>query len=148
MTSFLYDTAKARFLSGTFAMVTDNVCVLLTSGQYASNENTVKSTHSILSDITSQVTDPLGSYIQGGKALSNKTVTINVSSHAGVFDADDISWANSTITSASGAVIYKSGATAALSPLIAYVDFGGLKSSSNGLFQITWSSNGIFSIND
>ena len=62
------------------------------------------------------------------------------------FDADDVAWANSTIT-ARYAVIYDATPAAdADKKLLAYVDFGADKSSSSGTFQITWNASGIFTV--
>ena len=52
---------------------------------------------------------------------------------------------SSTIT-ARYAVIYDSTGTSSTSALIGYVDFGADVSTTNGTFQITWDSAGIFTI--
>jgi hypothetical protein len=83
-------------------------------------------------------------YTAGGAVLTNKTVTYNASTNTIVFDADDVSWANSTVT-ARYAVIYDD-TPSSNKPLIGFVDFGADASSSAGTFQITWDTNGIFNI--
>jgi hypothetical protein len=59
------------------------------------------------------------------------------------FDADDVSWASSTVT-ARYAVLYKSTGTGSTSALIGYFDFGANVSSTNGTFSIPFHSSGIF----
>jgi hypothetical protein len=98
-----------------------------------------------------------GGYTIGGLELLNKSFTADTVDREGVFDADDVTWSSSTIT-ASGAIIYVSGynsgettaSTARNDPtaigksfLVAFVDFGGNQSSSNGTFRISWNSEGI-----
>jgi len=127
-------------LSGTINLQTADVMVALVSGSYVPN-----TAHTVYGDVSAhQVTDPLFGYITGGKALQSKTITQD-----GVyakFDAADTSWTTTTITNASGAVIYISGATSNTRYLVSYVDLG-LSSTTNGTFTIVWnSSNGIFRI--
>lgn len=157
MASTLYDHAKKLLLSGTVNFVTDRIMCMLVSGSYNGASTTALRTHRYTGDIgANEVTDPLGSYRAGGKELTSRAVgtyneTVNgqtVTLDAGVFDADDVSWSSSTITDASGAVIYQSGLTNVTSRLLAYVDFGAKRSSSNGLFQISWNSQGIVNISD
>jgi hypothetical protein len=52
-------------------------------------------------------------------------------------DADDVVWADSTITAAYGVVVDKTPASAASNPLMVLIDFGGSKSSTDGDFQVT-----------
>lgn len=95
-------------------------------------------------DATMTEVTQAGNYTTGGVALTTKAVT--ESSHVTKFDADNVSWASSTIT-ARYAVLYDDtpGAEADQCVLI-YVDFGANKSSESGTFQITWSGSGIFTI--
>jgi hypothetical protein len=58
-------------------------------------------------------------------------------------DAADVSWASSTITARYG-VVYKDSGTDGTSPLLYLVDFGADFSSSNGTFQITWHTLGLW----
>lgn len=81
-------------------------------------------------------------YSAGGATLANKTVTQDNVNNLGVFDADDVSWAASTIT-ARYAVIYKSTGTPANDTLIAYMDFGSDLSTSSSTFSINWNAGGI-----
>lgn len=76
-------------------------------------------------------------YVAGGATLATKAVT--EATRVTKFDADNVSWAESTIT-AMYAVLYEG------ENLLIWVDFGANKSSENGTFQITWDDAGIFTI--
>lgn len=84
-------------------------------------------------------------YSAGGATLANKTnaTTNNVLT----LDADDVSWASSTIT-ARRAVIYDStgGGSDATRPLILWIDFGADVSSTSATFSIVFSASGIATI--
>lgn len=83
-------------------------------------------------------------YIAGGAALTNKAITYDGITNVIKFDADDVEWSNSTIT-ARYAVIYDNTPTLpADKKLVAYVDFGENKISSEGSFKIFWHTDGIF----
>ncbi len=81
-------------------------------------------------------------YTAGGSALT--TVSLTGASGSLVFDADDVAWASSTISSARAAVIYDD--TLASDPLVCLVDFGADYSSANGTFTITWNASGIWTL--
>ena len=69
-------------------------------------------------------------YTAGGEAMTGMAVTLDGST--AIFDADNVSWANATIT-AQAAVIYNNSFSNAA---IAVLDFGGNKTSTNGTFEI------------
>ena len=95
--------------------------------------------HDFKADVTNEVVGT--GYTAGGESLTSVTLT-----QAGgtiTFDAGNITWTSSTIT-ARAAVLYDDLLTD--DPLIAYIDLGADKSSSNGDFVITWDASGIFSI--
>lgn len=81
-----------------------------------------------------------------GANVSDSTVTwLEIGRGYVKVDGDDVTWSSSTITAAYAALYWDSG-TPATSPLIAYVDFGGDQSSSNGNFTVAWDSTGILVI--
>lgn len=115
-----------------------DVRVALCTSTYTPNQET----HNDFADITNEVSGD--GYTAHGVALANKAVT--EATRVTTFDADNASWADSTIT-ARYAIIYDyETAVDATSPLIAYVDFGEDKSSENGTFEIQWDAGGIFTI--
>ena len=69
-------------------------------------------------------------YTAGGETISGAAVTLDGST--AIFDCDNVSWANATIT-AQAAVIYNNSLSNAA---IAVLDFGGNKTSTNGTFEI------------
>lgn len=81
-------------------------------------------------------------YTAGGASLAS--VTLTGSSGTIKFDANDVSWSSSTISSARAAVIYDD--TLTNDPLICLVNFGADYSSANGTFTITWNASGIFTL--
>ena len=91
-----------------------------------------------------------GNYTQGGEVLSNLSLTQTSDGSAIItWDADDVSWANSTLSNVAAAVIYDktlNDASASNKSLIAYIDFGGNFSTTSGTFQIQWNASGIFTL--
>ena len=69
-------------------------------------------------------------YTAGGEAMTGMAVTLDGST--AIFDADNVSWANATI-SAQAAVIYNNSFSNAA---ISVLDFGSVKTSTNGTFEI------------
>lgn len=136
MANAVYNSFKKHIQNGDIDLDTDTIKVALVDSTYTPDIDN----HEYFSDITGEVSGT--GYTAGGATLSNTSVTQDNTNDRGVFDADDVTWTSSSIT-ARGAVIYKSTGTASTSPLICYKDFGSDKTSSNGDFKITWSSDGI-----
>lgn len=136
MASALYNSFKRDVANGSIDLDTDTIKCALVTSTYAQNIDT----HTKFSDITNEVSGT--GYSAGGATLTTPTVTADNTNDRGVFDADDVTWATSTIT-ARGAVIYKSTGTGSTSPLIAYIDFGADKVSTAGSFVIQWNASGI-----
>jgi hypothetical protein len=81
-------------------------------------------------------------YTAAGELLTGQTLV--ASSGVITYDANDVDWAASTITSARCALLYCD----ALAGNNAYVlvSFGGDYSNLNGLFRIQWNASGIFTL--
>lgn len=135
----MYGNCLLKALNGgiNLAGTTPSVKVMLCTSAYTPNQDT----HIVKSDVTGEVTGT--GYVAGGATLTGVAVTYNgtVSPNLVSVTANAVSWANSSIT-ARYAVIYDANSN----NLIAYVDFVSDYTSSNGTFQITWDSNGIFQI--
>ena len=71
-------------------------------------------------------------YTAGGVTLSSQAVAYDSSNNVAYFDAADPSWSSATIT-ARGALIYNNSKSNAA---IAVLDFGGVKTSTNGTFEL------------
>lgn len=83
-------------------------------------------------------------YTTGGATLTN--VTITTDGTTAIFDADNVSFANATI-SAQAALIYNANNS---NSTIAVLDFGGVKTSTNGTFELQFpnadATNGLIRI--
>ena len=83
-------------------------------------------------------------YTTGGATLTN--VTISTDGTTAIFDADNVSFANATI-SAQAALIYNADNS---NSAIAVLDFGGVKTSTNGTFELQFpnadATNGLIRI--
>jgi len=133
----IYNSFKQKIQDGSIDLDTNEIRVVLVTSSYTPDQDA----HEDYADITNEVANGNG-YTTGGSALANKSVTKDNTDNEGVFDADDKTWADSTIT-ARGAILLKWTGTASTSWFIAYIDFGSDKSSNNGDFTITWNSEGI-----
>ena len=141
MANTIFDQYKLGLVTGSAAIsgtgATD-LFVALTSGAYAASE---------VDPTTAWVAAEVGA--APGYARVNLTGVTVTTGDPGVtttdnyikLDADDATWAASTIT-ATGAIVYK-GTLSTPGTSICWVDFGGAKSSSTGDFKIIWSANGI-----
>lgn len=136
MANVIYNSFKQNIANGGIDLDTDTIKVALVTSSYSADQDN----HDNFDDVTGEVSGT--GYTAGGATLANKTVTLNTTTDRAIFDADNVSWAASSIT-ARGAVVYKSTGTASTSRLICYIDFGEDKTSSSGTFTISWSADGI-----
>lgn len=138
VTALLYGSFPAKLANKEIDFDSDVIKVALCTSTYTPAQDT----HDYFNDITNEVVGT--GYTAGGATLANKTVGYTAGTNTQKFDADDTSWATSTIT-ARYAIIYDSTpGTAATNPLIGYVDFGADVISTAGTFLITWDAAGIF----
>jgi len=140
MADVIYNAFKKNIANGTIDLDTDTIKVMLVTSGYASDQDL----HEFKSSVTNEAAGT--GYTAGGSALTGKTVTQDNTNNRMVFDAEDVTWANSTVT-ARGAVLYKDTGVPATSPLICYIDFGSDKSSNSGNFAIQWNAVGIINLN-
>lgn len=140
MANAIFNSFKRDIANGSINLATDAVKIMLVGSAYTPNIDT----HAKRSDVTNEVSG--AGYTAGGVALVNKAVTMNTTSDKGVFDADDVTLSNATIT-ARGAVLYKArGGASSADELIAYLDFGADITSTAGNFNIAFDANGIITI--
>jgi hypothetical protein len=133
MTSIIYDSALYDSEIGSIDFDSDTFKVMLVTSSYAPN----KKTHTKRSDVTNEVVGT--AYVAGGAAATVTVTkdTVNDRVDTGLGSA---SWASSTITAA-GAVYYKSrGGLSSADELVAYIDFGGNITSTNGTFSLSAST--------
>ena len=136
-TSTLFYNFKEVMLQGKINLTGDTINVALVTAAPTDFTKTQ------WSDISSTDVAAGGGYSAGGQALVG---TLSISGTKSVFmGPTTTSWINTT-AAAVGAIIYDNSTTPKY--LIAYIDFGGTKYSSNGTFTITWdNTNGIFYFN-
>lgn len=140
MANVIYNSFKRDIMNGSIDLDTDTINVMLVTSSYVADQDT----HTKRSDVTGEITGT--GYTAGGAALANKSVSVDNTGNLGKFDADDTTWAASTIT-ARGAVLYKArGGASTADELIAYIDFTTDKSSSAGDFTIQWDAAGIITL--
>jgi hypothetical protein len=91
-----------------------------------------------------EISDSGTNYTTGGATLTN--VTITTDGTTAIFDADNVTFANATI-SAQAALIYNANNA---NSSIAVLDFGGVKTSTNGTFELQFpnadATNGLIRI--
>jgi hypothetical protein len=116
----------------------DSIKVALLTSSYTPNQTT----HGYYSDVSAYEAVGTG-YTQGGQALAGKVLNVDTANKVVVFDANDVTWANSTITARYAVVYDDSGATASTKALIGYIDLVSDQASNNGNFVIQWDATGI-----
>ena len=138
MSSKLYGQFIQQAFNKEIDWDSDTIKVALLNNTYTPDQDA----HNYYDDVVAYEVTGTG-YTAGGLTLANKTNNYNSSTNVIVLDADDVTWASSTITARYAVVYDATPATNATRPLIGYVDFGSDQSSSNGNFTITWDSTGI-----
>lgn len=143
MASLIYNYGKGEILKGNIDLLTDDIYVALVTSSYTPD----KDAHENFDDINNEVSGE--GYDADGKELTytgmsgqSNAVSIDDANDRAEFDADDVTWASSTIT-ARAAILYKYTGMDSTSTLIAYIDFGEDYSSSSEDFTIEWDSEGI-----
>jgi hypothetical protein len=135
-TAKMYGQVSLKAFTGLVNLSNDTIKVMLCTSGYTPDQDN----HILVTDVNNEVAGT--GYTTGGATLANKTINYDVSTNTVKFDADDVAWANSTITAARYAIIYDS--TTGI--LLGYVDFGVDKSTTNITFNIEWDSAGIFGV--
>ncbi len=135
MANAKYNSFKVDLADGTINLATSAIKCMLVTSAYVPDIDT----HVNVSNVTNEVTGT--GYTAGGQLLTTKAVTVDTANDTAIFDADDVTWATSTIT-ARGAVLYKE----TTGELIAYFDFVTDQVSSNGNFIVQWNAGGILTI--
>lgn len=131
-----YGQAFIKAFNKEINWATDTIKVMLCTSSYVPNQDThVYKDVSVTNEVTGT------GYTAGGATLANKTLTYDAANNIVKFDADDVVWANSTIT-ARYAVIYDD-SPASNKPLLGIVDFGADVISTTGSFTIAWDANGV-----
>lgn len=134
MASSFYGNGLKGLMNGSIDLDTDTIKVALVTATYTPDPDT----HDFFDDITNEVSGT--GYTAGGATLANVSLTVDTTNNRVYLDADDTTWASSTITNARYAIVYKSTGTASSSRLVCYVDLGGNKSTTGDTFYIQWAA--------
>ena len=140
VSAFFYGLAFKSAFNGEIDFDSDSIKVMLCTSAYVPDQDT----HQYKDDVTNEVTGT--GYTAGGEALTTPTLTYTAGTNVLKLDADDLTWAGSTITARYAVVYDATPATDATRPLLAYIDFGADVSSSAGDFTIAWDAAGIATV--
>lgn len=113
--------------------VTDTIKVALLGTGYVPNQDT----HVFFSDANANEITGTG-YTAGGVALATKSTFYNAATNTTRLIADNAVWGPGASLTARYAAIYKDTGVATTSPLLGYVDFGGVQTVSSGTFTLQW----------
>jgi hypothetical protein len=139
VTSKVYGLSLQSVFNKEIDFDTDTVKAMLCTSAYTPDQDT----HRYKSSVTNEVTGT--GYTAGGVTLTTKTVTYTTGTNTLALDADDPSWATSTIT-ARYLVFYVDTGVAGTSALLAYVDFGADVSSTAATFSYQIPVGGFYTL--
>ena len=140
VTAFFYGNAFLSAFNKEIDFNSDTIKVMLCTSAYTPSQDT----HQYKSSVTNEVTGT--GYTATGATLANCTLTYTAGTNVLKLDADDVSWASSTITARYAVIYDATPASDATRPLLCYIDFGENVSSTNGPFSITFDANGIATV--
>lgn len=140
MADQLVNTYKQKLMQGIFDHVNDTTKLMLLD----SNHTTDIDAQVFIDDVSANEVSGTG-YTAGGQTITNPAVTVDDTDNEGVFNGDDVTWSNATITAQFGA-IYKDTGTPSTSPIIGILDFGSDQTSTSGNFTVSFDSEGIVNI--
>lgn len=127
--------------AGRYSWLDDTIKVAHMAATYTPDQDA----HVFWSDISANEASGTG-YTAGGQALSGKTISYNSATNDNRLRASASQWTSASFTSRYS-VVYKDTGTAATSPLIGYVDWGGPETVTSGTFTITWdATNGVIKL--
>lgn len=133
MASLIYNSFLDDVSKGNVNPNADTFYLMLVTATYTPN----KDTHTKRSDVTNEVSGT--GYDADGKAVTC-TVAKDTGNDRITYSFGSVSWPASTITARAGVIYKRRGGAASADELVAYVDFGGNITSTNGTFQVTFSS--------
>ena len=128
-------TFKQQLLDGDHDISNDTIKLALYSNAATLDANT--SAYAATNEVANS-----GTYAAGGGTLANANVSLtktNATASTAFVDFDDISFTSATI-SAQAALIYNT-SSANVNASICVLDFGGVKTSTNGTFTIQFPTN-------
>lgn len=137
MANVVYNKCKELIFKQELNLVSDTIKIILVYNYTANIDS-----HQFYSNVSAYEVNGTG-YTINGKLLSGTSMIRNDTTDRIRFDAQDTVWDSLSVTT-NGAIIYKSLSATNISPLIAFIDFNGIRSVNNTRFRIEWnSSDGI-----
>jgi hypothetical protein len=134
----LYGQAMLHLARKRADLLGDNIVLRLHTSLYVPD----KDLHDFQDDLTAELATG-GGYTAGGVSLANKTVTYDAAADTTIFDADDVSIANSTLTWRVATFSDSTPGLATTNPLLSY-QVGDVDTvSSGGTTTITMPATGI-----
>lgn len=130
MASLTFDSFFDDVFKGNIVPNTDTFYMMLVTSSYVPSQGA----DTKRSDVTNEVAGT--GYTAGGAAVSC-TVAKDTSAHNNTLTFGNPSWASSSITARGGVIYKRRGGLASADNLVAYVDFGGNITSTNGTFTAT-----------
>jgi hypothetical protein len=134
-----FGNALVKVMNEEIDWASDAIKVALTTADFTP----LQDTHEYFDDITNEVSAVGTGYTAGGAAIGTPTIGYTALTNVVKLDGDDVEWPEATFTARWGIIYDSTPGSAATNPLIAYVDFDGEKSPSNGTFKIAWNTDGI-----
>jgi hypothetical protein len=140
MASIIYNSALYKALTGTIDFDTDTFYVMLVNTTYAAiADETKKDDHEFRSSVTSNEIANGNGYTTNGASATVGATQDDANNRIDI-SLGAASWPTSTIT-AYGGVYYKfRGGASSADELVAFIDFGGAVTSTNGTFSLTAST--------
>lgn len=133
--------AKYHLFRGELALHADSIKAMLLTDIHTTDVDT----QHYVSDINSNEVSGTN-YTAGGKAISSQAVTVDHANNAAVFDADNITWLNVTLSNVRYLALYKDTGSQASSPVIRIIDLGKTYNLSAVDLTIEFNASGIIKI--
>lgn len=140
VTAYWYGLGFQSILNKLVDFDTDEIKISLHDDTYTPDQDG----HDYWDDVLASEEDGAG-YTHEGAILANCSITYTGATNVLKIDADDVTWADSTIT-CRYAVIYVRETEDNASPLLLYIDFGENVTSTAGPFKIAFAAGGIATI--
>lgn len=134
---FLFNDALASIGRGEILWLTDTIVVLLTNTAPDIDNDT------FITDIPGEIAG--GGYVR--KTLASKTITTDDANNRAIFDAADVQWTALT-NSFRYIIVARSSGVDSTSRVISCIDTGSTQTLTNGTYDITWPTSGVFNISN
>lgn len=145
VTTFIYNSFKLKIFDSSTKIDLSNGGDTIKLALLANTYTPSIDNHEFFDDVSAHEVSATG-YTAGGQTIANQAVSQDNTGDEGVYDGDNVTWANSSIT-ARYAVLYKDTGTPGTSPLIGYIDFGEDKESEGDNFIVSFDAEGIINAN-